>query len=106
MAELDRIHSLNEGKKVLVTSDSINFLNEVANKEYVYVIKGSITHMEFTDNDVSHTQLKSFMDFYMIAGAEKVYSVVIGDMYMSDFPVYAAKVGGVPFERVILPSVV
>lgn len=104
LAELDKIYSQNEGMKVLVTSDSINFLNEASGKEYVYVVRGNITHMEFTDNDVRHAQLKSFLDFYMIAGACKVYSIVIGDMYPSDFPVYAAKVGGVPFERIMIQS--
>lgn len=104
LEELDKIHVLNKGYSVLVTSDSVNFLKEARKNDYVYVIEGKLCHMEFTDNDSQHTQLKSFLDFFMISKASKVYSVVIGDMYKSDFPVYAAKVGGIPFERIVMPG--
>lgn len=99
---LKKIHNLNPEQTILVTSDSMSFLEQAAKKEFVYVIPGKLSHMEFTDKDTDYTQLKSFLDFYMISKASKVYSVVIGDMYPSDFPVYAAKVGGIPFERIVI----
>ncbi len=40
----------------------------------------------------------------MISKAEKVYSIVIGDMYPSEFPMYAAKINNVPFDRVTIPN--
>ena len=98
--ELENIYRLNGNTPILVTSDSINFLEEANRKDYVYIIEGKLSHMEFINEDAAQTQLKSFLDFYMISRAKKVYSVVIGDMYKSDFPVYAAKVGGIPFERI------
>ena len=103
LSELEKIHKRHKDKTLLVTSDSISFLAEADKKDYTYTIKGNLIHMEFTNNDSDHSQLKSFLDFFMISESSKVYSVVIGDMYKSDFPVYAAKVGGVPFERIELP---
>lgn len=99
LEELDKIHEENAGMKVLVTADSSSFLAEAARKSYVYVIPGRVEHMDFTDTDTEHTQLKSFLDFFMIAEARKVYSVVIGEMYWSQFPQYAAKIFDVPFIR-------
>lgn len=98
--ELDDIHKKEPGKTILVTSDSESFLTIAKKRDYVFVIEGKLVHMEFTEKDSGHTQLKSFLDFFMIANSSKVYSVVIGDMYKSDFPVYAAKVNGIPFERI------
>lgn len=100
--QLDIIHTENPDSRVLVTSDSINFLNEVSKLHFVRIIPGEIVHMDFTDADHQHTQLKSFLDFFMISEARKVYSVVIGDMYPSDFPVYAAKINNAPFERITI----
>ncbi|MCH5239637.1 MAG: hypothetical protein J1F38_05395 [Muribaculaceae bacterium] len=103
LSELERIRSKHPDLKILVTSDSFTFLEEAEKKDYVRVVKEKISHMEFSKTDVNHTQLKSFLDFFMIGEAVKVYSIVIGDMYKSDFPVYAAKAGGVPFERIERP---
>lgn len=100
--ELDLIYEANSGTRILVTSDSCMFLTEAAKKKYVYTIPGRVQHMDFSGSDNEHAQLKSFLDFFMIAGAKKVYSVVIGNMYSSQFPEYAAKLNNVPFERIIL----
>lgn len=100
--ELEKIHEENPGIQVLVTSDSISFLEEAARKSFVYVIPGKVEHMDFTDTDTNHTQLKSFLDFFMISEAQKVYSIVIGEMYRSQFPEYAAKINDVPFIRRII----
>ena len=48
------------------------------------------------------TYLKSFVDFFMLAGSERVFSLGTSEMYPTEFPMYAAKVNGVPFERVLL----
>lgn len=102
LEELDKIRLETPDKKILVASDSATFLNEAARKDYVYVVGGKVEHMDFSGNDAGNAQLKSFLDFYMIAGASKVYSIVIGDMYPSQFPQYAAKVRGVSFERRVI----
>ncbi len=102
LEELEKVHEENPGMRVLVTADSSSFLAEASRKSYVYVIPGKVEHMDFTDTDTDHTQLKSFLDFFMISEARKVYSVVIGEMYRSQFPQYAAKINGVPFVRRVL----
>lgn len=102
LCELEKIHEENKDMRILVTSDSISFLEKAACKHYVYVIPGKIEHMDFSDSDKNHTQLKSFLDFFMISEAQKVYSVVIGEMYWSQFPEYAAKINNVPFIRRII----
>ncbi len=97
--ELDKIHEENPGMRVLVTSDSHVFLSEASTKSYVYFIPGTVEHMDCTDSDTEHVQLKSFLDFFMISEARKVYSITIGKMYRSQFPEYAAKINDVPFIR-------
>lgn len=101
LLELEKIHRENPGVRVLVTSDSSRFLSEAARKDYVYVIPGKMEHMDCVDDDKNYTQLKSFLDYFMISEARKVYSVVIGDMYKSEFPEYAAKINDVPFIRIM-----
>lgn len=57
--------------------------------------------MDTTENDQKHVQLKSFLDFFMISESKAVYSVVINEMYKSEFPEYAAKINNIPFKRLI-----
>lgn len=102
--ELDKIHEENPDIKVLVTSDSRVFLSEASAKDYVYVIPGTVEHMDCSDSDTGHVQLKSFLDFFMISEARKVYSISIGKMYPSQFPEYAAKINDVPFIRRVYES--
>ena len=45
--------------------------------------------------------LKMFTDYYLISGAQKVYSLWHEGMWKSAFPEYAALIGGVPFERIV-----
>ena len=97
--ELKKIHEENPDMTILVTADSSTFLERVSVLEYVHAIKGKQSHVDTKNVDQSNT-MKSFIDFYMLAGAKKVYGVVIDDMYPSDFPVCAAKIGHVPFIRI------
>ena len=101
---LNKIHEASPLKLILVTSDSQTFLREAAKKDYTFVIPGTVVHMDNTKRDDNDTQMKSFLDFFMISKAEKVYSIVIGDMYPSEFPMYAAKINNVPFDRVTIPN--
>ena len=38
----------------------------------------------------------------MLSGSSKVYSLYTEEMYKSEFPMYAAKVEDIPFERIAL----
>lgn len=105
-ANLDELKKLAEtnkvdGKmlKILVTSDSSTFLDRAVEIPNVYAIKGKTAHMD-TKNNGNTNNLKAFLDFFMVSKAKAVYAIVIDDMYCSEFPIYAAKVGNIPFTRV------
>jgi hypothetical protein len=87
-------------KKVLVTSDSITFLNAISKVEGVYVLPGEVVHMGCTFNKSTNVYMKSFLDFYMLSNADEVYSIGTKDMYNTQFPRYAAFLGNVPFTRI------
>lgn len=80
-------------KAVLITSDSITFLERVENLENVYIIPGTIRHMEYTHGnaDIS-VDMKSYVDFYMLANAEIIYLCNIPPLYQSGFPETASRV--------------
>ena len=79
---------------ILVTSESKTFLNRAnAIFDFVYVIPGDIVHIDFVDkeeviNNIS--QLKSFVDLYMIANANKIYLATIPPLYRSSFPLISS----------------
>ena len=98
--ELEEIHRQNPDKKILVTADSSTFLEQISQLDFVYAIQGKQSHVD-TKNASQTNSIKAFIDFYMIAGATKVYGVTIDKMYNSHFPICAAKVGNVPFIRIV-----
>lgn len=99
LKELENIHKEYPEVKILVTSDSNAFLERASELDYVYAIKGKQSHVD-TKNAPQSNSIKPFIDFYMIAGAEKVFGIIINDMYKSEFPIYAAKIGNVPYIRI------
>ncbi|MDR0872233.1 MAG: hypothetical protein LBN27_02035, partial [Prevotellaceae bacterium] len=85
---------------VLVTSDSSTFLSYVSTLENIFTLSGKVVHLDCTDNADENVYMKSFIDFMMLSKADKIYSIVTGQMYPSEFPLYAAKVNNIPFERI------
>ena len=87
---------------ILVTSDSNYLTAEVSQLPYVFTNKGKAAHVD-TVRDADETMyLKSFVDFYALAGAKAIYAPTTKEMYHSDFPKYAAKLGGCTFSRIEL----
>ena len=82
--------------KILITSDSITFLKHVKNMFRVYVVDGKIYHPHYFAEG-NKPFMKSFVDLYMIMGAEKVYLFKTGLMYKSGFPEFAALLGNKKF---------
>ena len=93
--------SRNRNPRILVTSDSACFLEKASVLPEVYSIMGKSAHID-TKGTGNTNHIKAFVDFFMITKAREVISVTIDDMYPSDFPNYAAKVGNIPFRRIIL----
>lgn len=82
--------------KILVTADSETFLSRAKEIENVYVIPGKVGHIDYDhDDDVN---MKTFLDFFLISKAEKVYLARSGKMYRSAFAKTAALVNDRPFE--------
>ncbi len=88
--------------RLLVCSDSITFLNRAQQMERVFVIPGTVSHI---DNDTVHDYQyyeKTFVDFYAIAHAEKVFVLEGGGLLDSGFPYAAARIGGRQVEKLRL----
>lgn len=85
--------------RILITSDSTVFLSRVAAvDERIYIVPGDVKHIDF-DSDISDdVWLKIFVDQHLLMHARKVTLMRTGRMYRSDFPRFAAEIGGADFE--------
>lgn len=82
--------------RILVTADSIKFLERAKALPYVYIIDGKVGHINFEHSD--DVNMKTFLDFLMIANAQKVYLAKSGKMYKSDFARHASMINERPFK--------
>lgn len=79
---------------ILVTSDSISFLNRASQFDFVYVIPGDIRHMDYNHDDVDIiVDMKSFVDLYLISQADRIFSCCIKPLYGGSFPITASFLG-------------
>lgn len=92
--------TMRSSKKIVVTSDSDEFLESAQKIEGVIALRGKSSHVDLHDTE-NENHMKAFIDFFILSKAKAIYSVTIDNMYPSDFPKYAAKVGNVPFHRII-----
>ncbi len=106
---LSAIKSLKEENgniPLLVTSDSMTFLERASSIGGVHIIPGRLVHIDNrkdgTSTDKPDVYMKSFVDFYMLSGARKIYRIGTSYMYNSEFPVYAAKVNDIPFYSITI----
>lgn len=80
---------------ILVTSDSQTFLEEVKKLPYIYIISGSLVHMDAIKNGSFNLNLKTFLDFFMISKAQQCYTYQYGKMFgATRFAKTAALIGG------------
>ena len=82
----------------MVNSDSITFTERAQAFPYVFVNPGSITHIDNTRDKGYETFEKTFLDFFMIANAERIYLLKTGRMYKSGYPYAASLIYGKPFK--------
>lgn len=82
--------------KILVTADSKTFLKEAVKLDNLYVIPGKVGHIDYDHGD--DVNMKTFLDFLMIADAEAVYLAKGPGMYNSAFAKTAALVNDRPFS--------
>lgn len=97
-----QLQQKNTFSRVLVTSDSERFVRSLEGMPNIFVFPGDIVHIDNESDVPDSAYLKVFLDFYLLASGKKIYSMGTDQMYLSDFPYYAAKVNDVPFERILL----
>lgn len=100
---ISKIEAENPNKRILLATDSNHFVNYILPFfRSIYVVPGSIKHIDTASGTEDVENIKLFLDYYLIAGAEKVYSIVSDDLYLSAFPEYSAKINNIPFKRIEL----
>ena len=82
-AEMDR--------RIIVFSDSVRFLERAKSNGFSTLDLSGIGHISFSKNELIHD--KTFIDFFAMAKAEKVYSIRGRNLYNSVFSRYAAVIG-------------
>lgn len=97
---IDFIHNKYPEKRVLVTSDSVKFLKEASIISYVYVIPGSVVHMDYISDAEYDVYEKSFIDLLMLSHADKIYLAYSDIMYHSGFAYCASLIGNVEYEEI------
>lgn len=88
---IKEIHKENHNHRVLVCSDSTNFMKFIKgfNYDYVYLVEGERKHLEVKGIDKEHILLL-LLDYFLLAFAKKNYSVIKRNMYQSTFLFFAS----------------
>lgn len=82
-------------QRILLTSDSNKFLAFAASQlECADYIPGDICHISVNADNRENADLKTFADFFAIAGATESYLLLRNDMYNSNFSRRAAQSNG------------
>jgi hypothetical protein len=98
--KIEQIKNEYNNKDIVCFSDSTLFLNEVTQKvANVIVLDGIIGHISHTDKRIMHAVTnKTFLDFFMISRAFKVFSIFADELYKSAFPRYAAMINNKEYQ--------
>lgn len=97
--EIGKLHARYPDVRMLVTSDSYRFIEACRDLPYVYIPEGKIEHVDVKGGEADHT--KTFVDFFLISGADRVFQIKCGDMYGGNFSLRAAAVGGKPYHLIV-----
>lgn len=87
---------------LLVTSDSYRFSCSLAGLEQIYCFPEQNHHLDQQTKKPGETYLKSFTDFFLLSESLKVYAAGTANMYRTEFPMYAARLNELPFERILI----
>lgn len=99
--QLERIGAAHPGEPLLVTSDSVRFLERARRYDFVRELPGRIGHMDVAAGDDREIHTKTFLDFLVLCEARSHYYLVGPGMYRGNFSRRAAQIGGAPFREVI-----
>ena len=98
IGKVEEIHGKHPDKKMLVTSDSARFIEEVKKLPYVYVIPGKIGHVDYSPSNAHDIHLKTFLDLLTLSESSKLYYIVTGKMYGGHFAETASFINNRPYE--------
>jgi hypothetical protein len=100
VTELAKLHEENPGYKILLATDEELFKNRVLNLnlDYVYIVEGNVHYLETRDVFDKETEIKTFLDFFMLSHSKKVVMMLYGKMFNGTFAYYAAKVNRAPYS--------
>lgn len=98
IAKIEEIHQKHPDKKILVTSDSQRFLETAKELPFAHVNPGKLVHLSYSTNTDYYVHMKSFVDLFTIADAQKVYLLKTGKMYKSKFAYTAAMINQREYE--------
>lgn len=100
-AAITRLHQSNPDKKILLNSDSVTFLERYRECGFVYIVPGNITHIDARQDGYAYEKYeKTFLDFMMIANADKIYLLKSDRMHKSGYPYAASMLYARPFETI------
>ena len=99
---IEELHAEFPSERLLVTSDSKMFLDRLSYLDYVYVIPGNVVHMGFTFDASQDVYMKSFVDYYMLSNAKKVFQMTDKLLFRSGFPKRAAMLNGAKYVEISL----
>ncbi len=100
LTQLEKIHLQHPGRKVVVCSDSMTLADKALKKDYVWVIRGTVSHIGNDTAHFYHYYEKTFLDFFIISRAERAYLLRGEGMHNSGYPYAAARIGRVPYRVV------
>lgn len=87
--------------KVLVTCDSIKFLEYISHLDQIYIVPGSVAHIDNSHVSDKSIYDKLFLDMAMLSHSRCIYQLITGDMYAnSGFAQQAATIGNGKYERI------
>ena len=73
---IKKISSQHFGMNVLIASDSMVFIEEIKKAmPDVYIVPGTVKHIDTAGETDDSENIKMFTDYYLISGAQKVYSL-------------------------------
>ena len=84
----------NSTSNILLFSDSNEFL-DIAKTRGIECLPGKVGHIGYKDKQ--DTVLKTFIDWFAMAKASKIYRIKGDCLYNSAFPLYASLIGNKPY---------
>lgn len=97
IALIQRLYDANKQNisKILITSDSMRFLQESRKLPFTYTPKGTVNHI---DTNQQKDADKEFLDLFILSHSTHIYLCHRSPMFLSGFPRNAALIGNVPIE--------